>query len=70
MQKYFLKFKEGDKMNHIKTKGQAQQYAIDYQKWASDKSLSYGEILHFQNKLLVLAKKFHLVKEFKENGII
>jgi len=55
---------------YIKTKGQARQYAIDYQKWASDKNLSYGEILHFQNKLYTLAKKFDLVKEFKENCII
>jgi hypothetical protein len=57
-------------MIHIETKEKARQYAIDFQKWASEKSLSYGEILHFQNKLLHLAKKFHLIDEFKENGII
>lgn len=57
-------------MAHIKTKEQARQYGIDYQNWASNKDLSYGEVLHFQNKLSTLAKKFGLVKEFKENGII
>jgi hypothetical protein len=57
-------------MNRIKTKEQARQYGIDYQKWASEEALSYGEISHFQNELSILAKKFGLVKEFKENGII
>jgi len=55
---------------YIKTKEQARQYGIDYQKWASEKSLSYGEVSHFQNKLSTLAKKFSLVREFKENGLI
>jgi hypothetical protein len=57
-------------MNLIKTKEQARQYAIDYQNWSSNKDLSWGESLDFQNKLRSLAKKFGLVKEFKENGII
>jgi len=57
-------------MPYIKTKGQARQYGIDYQKWASEKDLSYGEVIHFQNKLSTLAEKFNLVEEFKENGII
>ena len=57
-------------MPYIKTKEQARQYGMDFQKWASDKDLSYGELLHFQNKLSTIAKKFGLVKEFKENGII
>lgn len=54
----------------IKTKGQAQQYAINYQNMASENNLSYSEIFSYQNKLLFLAKKFHLIKEFKENGLI
>jgi len=55
---------------YIKTKEQARQYGIDYQQWASNKNLSYGEILVFQNKLDKMAKRFGLVKEFKENGLI
>ena len=57
-------------MNYIKTKEQARQYGIDYQNWASDKNLSYGELIHFQSKLSLIAKKFGLVKEFKENAVI
>lgn len=55
---------------HIKTQEQARQYAIMYQDWASKKDLSYGEILHFQNKLSTLAEKFDLKEEFQENGVI
>lgn len=57
-------------MPFIKTKEQARQYGIDFQNWASDKNLSYGEIFHFQKKLEAIAEKFDLVEEFKENGII
>ena len=54
----------------IKTKEQARQYAIDFQQWASEKALSYNELILFQEKLKAIATKFHLVNEFKENGII
>ena len=57
-------------MAYIKTKEQARDYAIDYQRWASNRDLSYGEVIHFQTRLVKMAKKFGLVKEFKENGII
>lgn len=57
-------------MDYIKTVEQARQYAIDYQIWSSRQNLSYGELLVFQNKLSKLAKRFNLIREFKENGII
>lgn len=57
-------------MKTIKTKEQARQYGIDYQKMVSDKNLSYGDIVKYQFKLFKLAEKFHLVAEFKENGLI
>ena len=57
-------------MPYIKTKEQARQYGIDYQNWASNQDLSYGELIHFQNKLSTIAEKFDLVEEFQENGII
>ena len=57
-------------MTYIKTKEQARQFGIDYQNWASQQDLSYGELIHFQNKLSNIAEKFDLVEEFKENGII
>jgi hypothetical protein len=57
-------------MNYIKTEAQARQYGMDFQNWASNQNLSYGELLHFQSKLIKLAEKFNLTEEFKENGII
>jgi len=57
-------------MNYIKTKEQAREFGIFHQQWASQKDLSWGELIEYQNKLTILAKKFGLVKEFKENGII
>ena len=54
----------------IKTRGEARQQAIELQKWQSKKSMSYSEILGWQEYLKILAKKFNLKKEFKENGII
>ena len=56
--------------NNIKTKEEARQFAVDYQKGISEKNLSYKEILHFQNKLTILAERFNLTEEFRENGII
>lgn len=54
----------------VTTKGEAQQQAIDWQNWARDKSMSYGELVEWQGYFGNLAAKFHLIKEFKENGII
>jgi len=54
----------------IKTQGEAIQFAIDWQSWASEQSLSYGELAEWGEVLSVLAEKFDLVEEFKENGII
>ena len=57
-------------MKWIKTKEQARQYGINFQRWASDKNLSYSELSYYQLKLSNIAKKFDLESEFKENGII
>ena len=54
----------------IKSKGEARQIGQDFQIWSSEQSLSYGELTTYQNALYILAKKFGLVREFKENGII
>lgn len=61
----------GDRdISRVKTKGQARQIAIEWQQKASEQSLSYGELIYHQEYLYKIAKKFGLVKEFKENGII
>jgi hypothetical protein len=57
-------------MNWIKTKEQARQRAIKHQKWASERNLSYAQVLFFQDKLVKLGRKFGLIREFKENGLI
>jgi len=54
----------------IKTKEEARQYVIDYQSWASNQSLSMGELADYGNRFYRLGRKFGLTKEFKENGII
>ena len=58
------------KKKTIKTKEEARQYAIEWQQWVSEQSLSYEELYSWQIHLKTLAIKFDLVEEFKENGII
>lgn len=54
----------------IKTQDEARQHAIDWQKWASEQSLSYKELAKWQAHFRAIAEKFDLVEEFEENGII
>jgi len=54
----------------INTEDQARQKAIDWQQWQTDQSLSYQEVADWQDYFYVLAEKFDLTDEFKENGII
>lgn len=54
----------------IKTKEEARKYAIEWQQWASGVSMSYAELATFTNVFKKLGKRFGLLKEFKENGII
>lgn len=58
------------KLNEIKTKDQARQEAIDFQHWAGEQNLSQDELIEYQHYFKKLAKKYHLTKEFRENGII
>lgn len=53
-----------------KTREEARQYAIDWQTWAGDQNLSYGELSEWGAIFSELAEKFDLIEEFKENGII
>jgi len=53
-----------------KTPDEAREYAIEWQKWAAEQSLSYRDIIEWQDVFLTLAWKFDLEAEFKENGII
>ena len=50
--------------------GEARQYAIDWQNWMSEQSLSYGELLEWSEHFATIAEKWDLVDEFRENCII
>lgn len=54
----------------IKTAEEARQYAIDWQNWVSEQSLSYGEIAKWYVVFSELATRFDLREEFEENGIL
>jgi hypothetical protein len=54
----------------INTEVDARQKAIDWQHWACDRSLSYLELADWRAYFLGLARRFNLIREFKENGII
>lgn len=51
-------------------KESARQKAIDYQIMSSDWNMSYQELAHWTNYFEKLGKRYGLIKEFKENGII
>lgn len=53
-----------------KTQAEARQYAIDWQNWASEQSLSYSDLHKWAIVFDALASHFDLKEEFKENGII
>lgn len=57
-------------LKEIESVGEAQDIAIEWQNWASDQSLSYGELAEYQSYFVELGEKFWLTEEFKENGII
>lgn len=48
----------------------ARNYAIDWQNWVSEQNLSYGELADWSDYFYKLAKKYNLLREFKENGIL
>lgn len=58
------------KVLEAKTQDEARQYAIEWQAWACEQSLSYSELAEWGEVFRELGEKFDLVEEFKENGII
>jgi len=52
------------------TQGDARQYAIDWQNWQPNESLSYSESAEWADHFTTIAEQFDLVDEFEENGII
>ena len=58
------------KRTYAEKKSAAMERAIDYQRAAANLNLSYGEIAEKQTFFEKLARRFGLVREFRENGII
>ena len=52
------------------TREEAIDYAIEWQTWSSNVSMSWSEVYDWQEVFEMLANKFDLVEEFKENLII
>ena len=57
-------------MKYTEKKQKARETAMDYQTVIMNNSLTWGELLEYQDKLETLARRYGLVKEFRENGII
>ena len=53
-----------------KAKERARNMAVEWQINFCDKSCSYGELAYYGEYFERLAKRYGLVREFKENGII
>lgn len=53
-----------------KQKGQARQQAVELQNEISQKSLYYSDLVYYQDIFLKLGKRFGLIREFRENGLI
>ena len=53
-----------------KGKEKTRNEAIDWQYDFAGHNYSYGELAHFSDYFETKARRYGLVKEFKENGII
>ena len=53
-----------------RAKARARDKAIEWQLDFNNQNYSYGELAYYGNYFERLAKRYGLVKEFKENGII
>lgn len=53
-----------------KNKARVRSMAVEYQNSFCDKNYSYGELAYWQDYFERMAKKYGLVGEFRENGII
>lgn len=58
------------KKTYQERKAQAIATAQEWQREASETAQAYGELLTAQAYFLKLAKRYGLIKEFMENGII
>ena len=62
--------KENMEQTEVHSAEEARDKAAAWQHWMADRSLSYGEIVEWQDYFTKMADQFGLTDEFKENGII
>ena len=53
-----------------KAKARARQRAIEWQIEASEKNYSYSELVAFSASFEALGRRYGLLGEFRENGIV
>ena len=58
------------KKTAVISREEAREQAIDFMNWQATKSMSYDEILEWQDYFVSIAKEYDLIEEFSENGII
>lgn len=54
----------------INSRESARSFAIAWQSWQSKRAMSYSEAVEWGGLLRETAKRYKLVSEFQENGII
>lgn len=61
----------GEKNYYAEGKAKAIEKAMEYQdSFSEGKQYSYGEMAEIQGRLEKLGKRYGLLREFRENGII
>lgn len=55
---------------YAQEKERIRQKAIEYQQWFGERDMSYDEIVVYQNYFEKQGKRYGLLKEFRENGIL
>ena len=58
------------KKTAVISREEAREQAIDFMNLQATKSMSYDEILEWQDYFVSIAKEYDLTEEFSENGII
>ncbi len=57
-------------MKYDHGKEMAREAAMEFQNVVMNNSLAWGDLMEYQDKLDTMARRYGLVKEFRENGII
>lgn len=57
-------------LNYREKKARAREEAITWQNEFADHNYSYGELAYYQNYFENKGKRYGLIREFKDNGIL